>query len=308
MTENFSLKIEKIISLPITIETHAVSINWNEDLWVLINLTATKETFIYRLNASLNFEKIVSLPFLSTSATICKNKLFIIGADFKGKPVLISINKFGKILTNHTLEFTPTIWPVIAYSNKLFIAWQENETEIERGNFNMETNKIEKLKPISISNPPAIFCALKETVFATISEKTETRLINLISDEIIKLDISQQITIGKTIETIFYGWMENNTVCLKFLKKNKQINFPIKNASLGKLKAISGNLATFWLQNRQMQMSDEYQWKSIIIQEKTSVFEIEGFIFTVGSWNNRIVLVQNSRIILLKNTNPAITF
>ncbi len=301
MTENNSaLKIEKTISLPMTVESHTVLVDWDDELWIMINSIQNKETFIFKMNASLSFEKMVSLPLLSTSSTICKNKLIITGSNFEGKPKIISLNNLGEIQEEIILDHTPTIWPVIACSNKIFIAWQENANEIDRGNLNMETSKIEKLPSISVKNPPAMLFPLKETVFAAISEKNKTQLVNLISNEISDLDISQPITVGETSNSIFYGWLETATVCLKFLKKDKQINFPMKKASLGNLKAISGKEATLWFQKRELQMDDTYQWKSTIIQENIEMFEIDGFIYTAKSWNDRLVLIQNSRIILLK--------
>ena len=298
---NSVLTIEKTIALPIAVETHAVLIDWNDELWIMINSVQNKETFIFKLNLSFSFEKIINLSLLSNSATICKNKLFIMGSNFEGKPVIISINNLGEIQNEINLEVIPTIWPVTTCSNKVFIAWQENSTEIERGNLNIETTNIDKLPPISISNPPAMLFPLKETIIATILEKNQTRLINIITQEISNLDISQQIAVGETSDSVFYGWLEKDNVCLKFLEKDKQVNFKIEKASLGNLKAVSGREATLWIQKQEMTIDDDYKWKSIIIQENTDAFEIEGFVYTVGSWGDRIVVIQNSEIILLKN-------
>ncbi|MDP2686430.1 MAG: hypothetical protein Q8O62_04355 [Aequorivita sp.] len=301
MTENNSaLKIEKTISLPMTVESHTVLVDWDNELWIMINSIQNKETFIFKMNASLSFEKMVSLPLLSTSATICKNKLIITGSNFEGKPKIISLNNLGEIQEEIILELTPTIWPVITCSNKIFFAWQEDADEIKYGSLDLEKNEIDNLPAISVNNPPAKLFPLKETIYASFSEKNKTQLVNLINNEISNLDISQPITVGETIDAIFYGWLETNSVCLKFLKKDKQINFPMKKASLGNLKAISGNEATLWIQKRELQMDDSYQWKSTIIQENTEMFEIENFIYAVKSWNDRLVLIQNSRIILLK--------
>jgi hypothetical protein len=299
---NSFLKIEKTISLPIAVETQAIVITWNEELYILINSAANKETFVFKLNTSLSFEKIARLPLLSTSATICKHQLIVIGANSEGKPLVIAINNSGEIQKENILEITPTIWPVMACSNETIIAWQENATEIERGYFNVETNKIEKLPSISVSNPPAIIFPLKEEIVATLSEKNKTHLINLTSGEITNLDISQPMAIGKTINSIFYGWLEKDTVSLKFLKNSKEVNFHLKNASLGKLNAISGKEATLWIQKQETEIDNDYQWNSAIIQENTAIFEIEGFIYAVGSWNDKIILIQSSRLILLKKS------
>lgn len=301
MTENNSaLKIEKTISVSTAVETHAVLIDWNDELWIFINSVERKETSVFKLDSSFFLKEYTPLPLLITSATLCEKEIVLSGANIEGKPLIIAINNSGEIQSLNILEIIPTIWPVIACSNKIFIAWQENANEIDRGNLNLETSKIEKLPAISVNNPPAMLFPLKETIFAAISEKNKTQLVNLISNEISNLDISQPITVGETIDAIFYGWLETNFVCLKFLKEDKQVNFPMKKASLGNLKAISGNEATLWIQKRELQMDDTYQWKSTIIQENTEMFEIDGFIYTVKSWNDRLVLIQNSRIILLK--------
>lgn len=297
---NSVLTIEKTIALPIVVETHAVLIDWNDELWIMINSVQNKETFIFKLNLSLSFDKIINLPLLSNSATICKNKLFIMGSNFEGKPVIISINNLGEIQNEINLEVTPTIWPVITFAHKIFIAWQENSTEIERGNLNIETTKIDKLPSISISNPPAMLFPLKKMILASFSEKNKVHLINLGSNEVSQLDISQQIAVGETSDSVFYGWLEKDNVCLKFLEKDKQVNFKIEKASLGNLKAVSGREATLWIQKQEMTIDDDYKWKSIIIQENIDPLEIEGFVYTVGSWGDRIVVVQNSEIILLK--------
>lgn len=297
---NSVLKIEKTISLPIAVETHAVLIDWNDELWIFINSVERKEASVFKLDSSFFLKEYTSLPLLITSATLCKKEIVLSGANIEGKPLIIAINNSAEIQSLNTLEIIPIIWPVTACSNKTFIAWQENTNEIERGNLNMETSKMEKLPAISVSNPPAMLFPLKETIFAVISEKNKTLLFNLINNEISNLDISQPITVGETIDTIFYGWMETHAVCLKFLKNGKQVNFPINKASIGNLKAISGNVVTLWIQKRELQMDDSYQWKSTIIQENTEMFEIDGFIYAVKSWNDRLVLIQNSRIILLK--------
>ncbi len=281
-------------------ETHAVLIDWNNELWIFINSVERKETSVFKLDSSFFLKEYTSLPLLTTSATLCKKKIVLSGANSNGKPLIIAINNSGEIQSLNILEIVPTIWPVIVFSNKPFIAWQENANEIKRGKLNLGTGKIEKLPAISINNPPALLFPLKEIIFVAISEKNKTRLINLINNEISNLDISQPITVGETIDSSFYGWLETNSVCLKFLKKDKQINFPMKKASLGNLKAISGNEATLWIQKRELQMDDTYQWKSTIIKENTEMFEIDGFIYTVKSWTDRLVLIQNSKIILLK--------
>ncbi|MBK5212346.1 MAG: hypothetical protein JJE55_01645 [Flavobacteriaceae bacterium] len=305
MKENKAiLKIAKTISLPIVIETHAVLVCWDEVVYILINVLANKETILFKLNASLDFEKMAQLPLLSTSATICKKQLIVTGADFEGKPMIIAINNSGEIQWQNTLEFTPTIWPLTTCSNKLFIAWQENTNQIERGNLNLVAHKIERLSPISVSSPPAILFPLKETIFAAISEKNKTTLINLISNKIANLDISQQITIGETTDAIFYGWLEPNTVFLKFLKNDKLVDFPINKASLGKLKAISGKEATFWLQKQESTIDEDNKWQSVVIQENTDVFEIDGFVFSVIAWKDSLAVIQNSKLILLKKQPP----
>ena len=293
------LKISKTISLPIAIETHAVLVNWDETLFILINVLAIKETVLFKLNSLSEFEKMAQLPLLSTSAIVCKKQLIVTGANFDGKPIIIAIKNSGEIKWQNTLEFNPTIWPITACSNKLFIAWQENINQIERGHLNLSTHKIERLSPILVISPPALLFPLKETIFAAISEKNKTHLINLISNEITNLDISKQITIGETNDTIFYGWLEPNTVFLKFLKNDKLVDFTINKASLGKLKAISGKEATFWLQKQESTIDEDNKWQSVVIQENTDVFKIDGFVFSIIACKDSFVVIQNSKLILL---------
>lgn len=295
-----SFKIEKIIGLPIFVETHAILMDWNGELWIFINAAENKETFAFKLNASFAFEKITTLPLLSTSAIVCEKMIIISGANADGNPMVVAIDNSGKIQYKNLLNITPIIWPVLSFNKEVFIAWQENQNEIERGILNLKTNKIEKFPAILVEKPPVILFPLKETLLATITKNNKINIVDLHNGKTVAEDILQQVSIGKAQEGVFYGWLEGNKICIKQHINDESDCIPLKNASLGNLKAISGNEVTLWIQNRELTIDGNYQWKSTIIQENTDLFEIEGFVYSVISLEKRFVAIQNSKLILFK--------
>tara|TARA_R110002012_G_scaffold41736_8_gene114176 strand:+ start:28637 stop:29560 length:924 start_codon:yes stop_codon:yes gene_type:complete len=297
------LKIEKNISLPIAVETNVILTPWNDNLFILINSVAKKETFIFKMNDSFTFEKIATLPILSTSAIIFKNKIIVSGSNNDGKPLILVTDIFGKIFQKIPLKITPTIWPVIACSEKIYIVWQEKAKEIKHGILNFNNSEIEKIQSIPVENPTSNLYALSKTILATISEKNKTFLMDLVTNEQHTLNLVHPITVGQEDEAVFYGWTENDSVCIKFLNSKEKYCVASKNANSGKLKAISGNEAALWLQKQEMNINGDYQWKSAIIKKKVEIFEIDNFIHTVGAWNDMLVAVQESKIIFLKKNH-----
>ncbi len=292
--------IEKIIALPISVETNAILLDWGEELWVFINIVENKETFVCKVNISLEIEKITTLPHLSTSAITSEKNIFISGADAEGNPKIIAIDGSGKIQWENSLKIAPIIWPVMAYNEKIFIAWQEKIGEIERGYLSMETTEIEKLPAILVENPPAILFPIQTTILATVTKNNKISIVDLLNKKEIAENVLYQLTIGKLEEGIFYGWQDGNKICMKNHFNNKTECISLKNASLGKLKAISGNEPTLWLQNQEMTVDGADQWKSTIIQESTKLFEIQGFVYSVVSWREKFAAVQNSKLIIFK--------
>ncbi|KJJ38919.1 hypothetical protein [Aequorivita vladivostokensis] len=294
------LKIEKTVSLPVAVETNAVLVSWKESLFILTNSIAKRETFVFKMSYSFTFEKIKTLPILSTSAYIFESQIIISGSDNEGNAIIVAINFSGEILQKIPLEITPSIWPKVGGTDKIYVAWQEKADEIKRGILNFNNSEIEQLQPIPVENPPAKLIAVTKTLFAIILEKNKTIVIDLITNEQHSLNISQSITVGQSNEDIYFGWMESNTVCLKFQHSEEKHCVASKNANTGKLQAVSGSEAALWLQKQEMDIDGNYQWKSAIIQKDVEIFEIDSFIHTVGAWNGMLVAVQESKIIFLK--------
>ncbi len=294
------LKIEKTVSLPVAVETNAVLVSWKESLFILTNSIAKRETFVFKMSDSFTFEKIKTLPILSTSAYIFEGQIIVSGSDNDGKAIIVAINFSGEILQKIPLEITPSIWPKVGGTDKIYVAWQEKADEIKRGILNFNNSEIEQIQQIQVENPPAKLISVPKTLFTIISEKNKTIVIDLITNEQHSLNISQSITVGQSNEDIYFGWMESNTVCLKFQHSEEKHCVASKNANTGKLQAVSGNEVTLWLQKQEMDIDGNYQWKSAFIQKDVEVFEIDNFIHTVGAWNGMLVAVQESKIIFLK--------
>lgn len=294
------LKIEKTVSLPVAVETNAVLVSWKESLFILTNSIAKRETFVFKMSDSFTFEKIKTLHILSTSAFIFESQMIVSGSDNDGKAIIVAINFSGEILQKVPLEITPSIWPMVGGTDKIYVAWQEKADEIKRGILNFNNSEIEQIQQIQVENPPAKLIAVPKTLFTIISEKNKTIVIDLITNEQHSLNISQSITVGQSNEDIYFGWMESNTVCLKFQHSEEKHCVASKNANTGKLQAVSGSEAALWLQKQEMDIDGNYQWKSAIIQKDVEIFEIDSFIHTVGAWNGMLVAVQESKIIFLK--------
>ncbi|HNP66917.1 MAG TPA: hypothetical protein PKH16_03345 [Aequorivita sp.] len=294
------LKIEKTVSLPVAVETNAVLVSWKESLFILTNSIAKRETFVFKMSDSFTFEKIKTLPILSTSAYIFESQMIVSGSDNDGKAIIVAINFSGEILQKIPLEITPSIWPKVGGTDKIYVAWQEKADEIKRGILNFNNSEIEQIQQIQVENPPAKLISVPKTLFTIISEKNKTIVIDLITNEQHSLNISQSITVGQSNEDIYFGWMESNTVCLKFQHSEEKHCVASKNANTGKLQAVSGNEVTLWLQKQEMDIDGNYQWKSAIIQKDVEAFEIDNFIHTVGAWKGMLVAVQESKIIFLK--------
>tara|TARA_R110000822_G_scaffold224281_2_gene357329 strand:- start:147 stop:917 length:771 start_codon:yes stop_codon:yes gene_type:complete len=252
------------------------------------------------MSDSFTFEKIKTLPILSTSAHIFEGQIIVSGSDNDGKAIIVAINFSGEILQKVPLEITPSIWPMVGGTDKIYVAWQKKADEIKRGILNFNNSEIEQLQQIPVENPPAKLIAVPKTLFAIISEKNKTIVIDLITTEQYSLNITRPITFGQTDEALFFGWVESDRVCLKFQHSDEKYCVASKNANIGKLQAVSGNEVTLWLQKQEMDIDGNYQWKSAIIQKDVEAFEIDNFIHTVGAWNGMLVAVQESKIIFLK--------
>ncbi len=294
------LKIEKTVSLPVAVETNAVLVSWKESLFILTNSIAKRETFVFKMSDSFTFEKIKTLHILSTSAFIFESQMIVSGSDNDGKAIIVAINFSGEILQKIPLEITPSIWPKVGGTDKIYVAWQEKADEIKRGILNFNTSEIEQLQPIPVENPPAKLIAVTKTLFEVLSENSKTTVFDLITNEKHTVNISQPLTVGQENEAIFFGWGEKDSVCLKFQNKEEKYCVVSKYANTGKLQAVSGNEAVLWLQKQEMDIDGNYQWKSAFIQKDVEVFEIDNFIHTVGAWNGMLVAVQESKIIFLK--------
>jgi len=294
------LKIEKTVSLPVAVETNAILVSWKESLFILTNSIAKRETFVFKMSDSFTFEKIKTLPILSTSAYIFESQIIVSGSDNEGKAIIVALNFSGEILQKIPLEITPSIWPMVGGTDKIYVSWQEKADEIKRGILNFNTSEIEQLQQIPVENPPAKLIAVPKTLFAIISEKNKSTIIDLITNGQHSINIAQPITVGQADEALFFGWVESDRVCLKFQHSEEKYCVASKNANVGKLQAVLGSEATLWLQKQEMDIDGNYQWKSAIIQKDVEVFEIDNFIHTVGAWNGMLVAVQESKIILLK--------
>lgn len=294
------LKIEKTVSLPFAVETNAVLVSWKESLFILTNSIAKRETFVFKISDSFTFEKIKTLPILSTSAYIFESQIIVSGSDNDGNAIIIAINFSGEILQKIPLEITPSIWPKVGGTDKIYVAWQEKADEIKRSILNFNNSEIEQLQPIPVENPPAKLIAVPKTLFAIISEKNKSAIIDLITNGQHSINIVQPITVGQADEALFFGWVESDRVCLKFQHSDEKYCVASKNANIGKLQAVSGSEAALWLQKQEMDIDGNYQWKSAIIQKDVEIFEIDSFIHTVGAWNGMLVAVQESKIIFLK--------
>ena len=136
------LKIEKTVSLPVAVETNAVLVSWKESLFILTNSIAKRETFVFKMSDSFTFEKIKTLHILSTSAFIFESQMIVSGSDNDGKAIIVAINFSGEILQKVPLEITPSIWPMVGGTDKIYVAWQEKADEIKRGILNFNNSEI----------------------------------------------------------------------------------------------------------------------------------------------------------------------
>lgn len=297
------LKTERIISLPIAVETNALLISWREELFILINALATRETLVYKLN-TFEFGKLTSLPLLATSAVTCKDQMVVSGSDETGNLILAAIDFNGKILKKISPDITPSVWPILGCSEKIYLAWQQQSIEIQRGSFSLGSMKIQQLPPIRIATTSVKLEATSQSIYAVISKKDQTTILDLITSETYALPRLQTVSIGHTEEGLFFGWIDRDQVYLKFQHSEEKHCFSLENPNSGKLNAISGRKATVWFQYREMNLDGDYQWKSAIIQKDTAIFKIENFIHTIGAWQDMLVAVQDKKIILLKN-NPS---
>lgn len=299
------LQTEKIIPLPVTVESNAIALEWKEDLWILVNQPGLKNTRLLKINSSYETEIVSTLPILASSTACCEQQMIVTGSDSNGKPLALGLDSGGKPLWEfHFPDVAPVNWPVASCGDKPFLAWQGTHEKVEVGLLDIESKILLRRPVLSVPNPPVRFFAWKGNCRAGWTEKGRIIINDLMDGNKTEIGTNnirtREYAVGQTSEGKYYGWIIGNQVFWLLPEKPLSGSVNIANASMGTLKLISGGIPLMWIQRLLQDDDKNPEWESILVIPDKKPYILNGFVFSVAWWQNKVVIVNHSKVLLLK--------
>ena len=305
LTTSTSFQIEKIIALPTFVESNAMLLEKDECLWLLINQTGNKKTQIYKVFPSLIFQFISSLPIIATTAVTCGEQITVSGANSTGQPFIIGINDIGQVIWEYTFQdLKPVTWPTVSCGDKPLFAFQQTQEKIEWGYLDTKSAELISKQSFSIDTPPVKFFPLKDKLLVGWSGKKKIHFLDLNeeNEEVVKMNrmYTGNYSAQQSKEGIYYGWLLGNQAHLFIQSTKSLIIIPLNNSASSTFNLVAGGSPLIWAQHYNENNYGDFEWESTLILNKDCFFSIDGYVYSVIWWGRKIVMINQSKIILLK--------
>ncbi len=303
MTLTSNLHQEKVIALPIAVETHALATEWNDDLWVLINQPGEHQTALLKVTPDYTVTLVGKVPTLASSSALCGEELIISGSDSVGNVVILAINSSGSILWQHSPDINkPTTWPEVTCDTHPLIAWQDKPASVQWGVLNPANGSLERWPENKVGQPPAKLYAWRETLLAAWAEMGELHILDLRkgSEQVVPVDEGRvaDFSVARSKNGIYYGWTAAGKAY--WMLPPSTTFYPLPHDSHGTFNLISGGPPLVWVQESEDDIDENLNWKSTLIPADSHPHSVSGYVFAVTWWQQKVALVQQSNIILLK--------
>ena len=298
------LDSEKSIPLPVEIDSHAIVYEWNDTLWLFINRFSEQKTHVYNMNKAYELALLTELSMMSSTVVSCKNELVVTGSNSEGKPVIIGINSEGDQIWSHFFsEINPITWPVTSCGNEMVIAWQESINTLEVGILNTKNNSLQSQTKVNIETPPVTLYSWKNHMHGIWLDRNQIHDIDLLKNQetIIDLDgvYSNNISFGITNDLPYLGWTTKDWVYFKYLEGGTIESVKVENLTTGEMSVISGTAPLLWIQSQSLDLDESRNWKSVLVVPGMDVYNVNGYVYAVGWWQNKIVVAHSSKLVIL---------
>ena len=299
------LQLEKMILLPVSVESHALAQKWQEDLWLLINQPGDRETQLLKITSSHRVEIIAALPILAASMTNCNQQMIVTGSNAEGRPLVIGLDAQGRLLWEYLFSGPePTTWPVAACGPMPTIAWQQTPDKIEVGMLDMKSATLFRKPAITVGAPPAKIFSWKNKIWGVWAEKNGLHIVDLAEaiERVVLTDgiYANEFSIGQSSEGTYFGWTAGNQAYWLLPETSLPTSVVLENAAGGTFSLISGEAPLIWIQKSKEGLDGNLEWESTLVLQDTKPHILDGFVFIVSWWQQRVVVVNQSRILLLK--------
>lgn len=299
------LQTEKIIPLPFTTESNAIAQEWRGDMWLLINQPGKQQTQLLNIKQDYEIKEIASLPIVASSLCSSKEHLIVTGANSDGNPLILALDANGNRVWEYIVkDIKPITWPVVAYRTELVLAWQQIPERIEMGFLNINSSKLKITSPIAVENPPARIISWKNLIWASWFEQGKIHITDLVENnkQIISckdLNVGDY-SVGQSGEGTYYGWIKGKKAYWLLPASQSPGSIILENDANGTFNLISGGEPLIWVQTSKPDIDKTLVWTSTLIIPGKDPFLVEDYVFTVAWWQQKVVLVKQSMVLLLQ--------
>lgn len=299
------LQLEKIIPLPIHAESNALAQEWNKELWIWINQPQRKSSLLLKAKEPGQINVVAELPIMANAMNCHEQQMIVTGSKNKGQPYICGLDSNGQVLWDFLFSnIKPITWPVAACSSPPVIAWQETTGKIEVGLMDVQSRSILRKPTFTVDNPPARLFSWKNQIWGLWREKGKIHVIDFVKgnrQEVLTDNIyASEFSLGHSNEGNYFGWNNGNQPVWLLPKKSSATSVGLEGDSLGTIRLISGNIPLMWVQKSNVGINGNMEWESTFVLPGEKYYTVDGFVFAVAWWQQRIALVKNSAVFLLK--------
>lgn len=299
------LPLQKVLSIPETVDSHAIAQQWGDELWLLINKPGTQKTQLYKINTALKVNFIAVLPILSSTLSCCSEQMLVTGSNKQGQAVVIGVDALGQVKWQYVFSGSPPIiWPVAACGEKPMVAWQTTANEINWGLLDTESSTMDEQKVISIESSPVKLFSWKDRLWVIWMENSSLKILDLYNaaeKAFPGTNTINEFSMGVCTQGVYFGCISGDNITLHLPANLASSPVYIDSDPNGTFDLISGDMPLIWSQQSRHDIDGNRQWKSTLTQPDSMPFYIDDFVFTVAFWEQQIVVVQRSSMLIIDN-------
>ena len=299
------LQLQKMIPLPVSVESHALAEEWEGELWLLINQPGNHQTQLLKITSAHAIESIAVLPIIAASMTCCDQQMIISGSNADGRPLIIGLNAAGLLLWEYVFsDISPIVWPITGCGLAPTIAWQQHPDKIELGVLDTNSATLLRKPAFNVEVPPAKIFSWKNKVWGAWADKGTLHVVDLVEDDerVIATDgfHANEFSVGQTREGVYFGWTAGNNAFWLLPESPSPGIIDIENIAGGTFCLISGGEPLGWIQKSKQGIGGELEWESTLVFADLTAHTVDGYVFTIAWWQQQVVVVSQSKILLFR--------
>lgn len=303
---NACLHMEKVIPLPVAVESHALAQEWGGDLWLLINQPGNQQTQLLKISSSHEVEIIAALPIMAASMTSCDQQLIVTGSNAQGQSLIIGLDANGQLRWEYRFSGPqPTTWPIAACGPMPVIVWQQTPDRIETGLLDSKSGSLHRKPAIDVGTPPARMYSWKNRVWGAWAEQEGIHVVDLVEggQRVVLTDgvYATEFSVGQSSEGAYFGWTTRNQACWLLPNTPSPNSVVIENLAGGTISLISGGMPLMWIQKSKQSIDEGLEWESTLTLADRRPHTVDGYVFTVAWWRQQVVVVNQSKVLVFRN-------